>query len=602
MSKEAYTEACVKLALKYVEDGTRFGVKDLEVVSSTPCMAELFLFGTFELKTRTYAHEAAGPASVLGDDEEAYTQKDFDERRAAIYREYLAGNSRFSKLDTELRKGYLTYLHGTNTCFETSAKEVHLEYGCSSCGGHGAVGCGSCGGSGEVSCSTCGGCGQCSCGFCGGSGQVMDTEWYTDHDGHSHSRTVWRSCSFCFGGRTTCSSCGGSGSYTCGSCGGSGQLTCGSCSGTGRRTLTGGAETRLEASFRYQLDGRLPEWVKDYLKARAGHADVAKLGRVKMTGLGIDKEKSLAKTEYVAMVPYMELVVKLRGVEYTLKLIGVEPRICDAGNIFQTMLQPDADALVAAGRGWQVLNPFYYRRVERAVSTFAESEVNQKLISQRAAGKRGEHLVKALDNMVSEEYVNTACAGLQTALYRAGAWSRVHRFAWTLLLLMPTIVGLLWVRELFNSHRIPSAQESVMLLQGDNLWDFVLLCLASWVLALGLNRFSGWNSRRWILRAGGPSLLSIARSTDVLPGKGTQRLNLATGVLAGFLAVSINPLWMDQQGRLQGVADIGLTAPEIIPEPVQKPAPKPAKAKKKTARKPKQAEPSTETTESSDRS
>jgi len=140
-----------------------------------------------------------------------------------------------------------------------------------------------------------------------------------------------------------------------------------------------------------------------------------------------------------------------------------------------------------------------------------------------------------------------------------------------------------------------------MLLQGDNLWDITLLGLAAWLLALGLNRFSAWNSRRWILRSGGKSLLSIARNTEVLPGKGTQRLNLAAGALVGFLMVSVNPLWMDQQGRLQGVAGIGLTAPEILPEKAPKPASKPAKAKKKAVRKPKEVQQVTEPTESSDR-
>src|SRR5271169_945214 len=71
---------------------------------------------------------------------------------------------------------------------------------------------------GQVSCGFCGGSGRTMCSFCSGMGSttetVSDTEWYTDHDGQSQTRTVSRTetrmCT-CMGGQVTCSFCGGSG-------------------------------------------------------------------------------------------------------------------------------------------------------------------------------------------------------------------------------------------------------------------------------------------------------------------------------------------------------------------------------------------------------
>lgn len=595
MSKEEalkrYAILCRTTVQKYIAEGTRFGDKDLEVVSVSTNVAQTKLWGTFELKTQCYEHISPGRSSPVGADVEAYSRDEFYRVQDDILSEYLADHSRFTKLLDALKKGYTAYLHGHKKCFDVAAYEVHYELECSSCGGHGNLRCGGCSGHGEVTCGSCGGGGRTHCSSCGGSGQTVQTEWTTDHDGHSHARTAYHSCSFCCGGQVTCSSCGGGGRETCGRCGGSGEVTCGTCEGSGRRTKTGGVESILEASFKYQVRDGVPDWVKDYLSSRAGHLDLAKLGMVDLTHLVVIKETSVGKAEYMSYVLFAEVVVKLRGVEHTLRLIGLAPtpRICDAGNIFQAMLQPDAEALhEIGGWWWQALDPFYWKRMEPIVATFAQSEVNQKLIDELRYSRSTAKIVKALDNNVSEAYVDTAQTGLITALKRAGAWSSVYRFFWMMVFTWPATLLLLWVREMFTTHRVPQAQEVIVLLRADSFWDFMLMVVAAALLGWGVRRVSDWSSRLWLYRAAGNGdsrLVNLAHCVKAFPLKWTGRLSFVASIALAYGIAVLHPVWEDQYGRVFGVTTVGLPSPRIfLPSLPQVAAVKP-KAKKKAAQK-----------------
>jgi len=86
-----------------------------------------------------------------------------------------------------------------------------------------SVTCGTCGGSGDVNCDECGGTGISTCPLCDGAGSSMC--YACDGTGQMN----WSASNM---PPTTCSSCGGSGSFSCQMCSGSGRWTCMSCAGT----------------------------------------------------------------------------------------------------------------------------------------------------------------------------------------------------------------------------------------------------------------------------------------------------------------------------------------------------------------------------------
>jgi len=609
MTNNDYKELCLTALSKLIEEGTRFGVADVEFADFNSAAAYVWLWGAYAVKVKGPENETGGHARPSGRDIEVSSPEVFDEEHWNIINEYQATASRYEILRKVLNQqgwqGYLAYPHGTKLTIEQYSREVLFErtcgtcYGegkntCRGCSGHGRYSCNSCNGYGSIDCSWCHGSGSNTCNSCGGMGSTTQCETIVDHNGHSHTNWVTHHCTWCGGsGRNSCNSCGGSGSnycsscggsgiYTCSNCGGGGKETCYNCSGYGSRVRTGRVETQLESSFRYTVDKDAPAWVKDELSRMAGHTSLAPLGTLETLKVEVVDGASEAKAEFRAKIPYAEVTVRIRTREYNVRMLGATPVLHYADTLFQDMLLPDLDSLEAAMGGWGLLNPLYHRRAERVIKSFLESEINQKMVPCLPSGY--DSAIKKLSGVVNEDYVKKSDKALRTLLRRSAGWACLRWGALIAVLTPVSIFLVFWATESGKQYKMLATQESLLLLSTDNVW---LIGLTATIFAWVISRLARWRTASWIKRVGNNLLDGLAQRESVHPGKWMALFNVTVALCTGFGVVSANPIWINQAGKLQGQYALSGFLPPEVAEPVVPKIIQKAKTKKHVVKKPK---------------
>jgi hypothetical protein len=333
-------------------------------------------------------------------------------------------------------------------CFtETAPAGYH--YPCVACGATGSITCGNCQGNRQVTCDNCHGqgtavCASCNggrqtCGSCGGRGSWLETRSRTTSTGthgdqvqttEYYNETV--TCFSCGGtGSQTCFSCGGSARVTCGTCGGSckigcptcgarGELACRPCGATGWLYERG--QLRLLITLQFSAQAQT-----DRDEIRKTVADFEELGDLYTLARGVtclddSAGPNTAYREFTAMVDVTTLTVKAGSDSYEILGYGNPPQIFDFKNIVGHLLEADLQkletVLQASSRFSFGISPW----LTGALSAFLASEANARIAGRIRAGltpaQAEQIVISDFRRTVSTGYVMRAATAIRASIER----------------------------------------------------------------------------------------------------------------------------------------------------------------------------------------
>lgn len=269
--------------------------------------------------------------------------------------------------------------------------------------------CPSCSGCGNVTCSSCDGNGGHTCSFCNGSGSCVETEWETDHHGHSHGVTRHRSCSYCNGsGRQTCSSCHGSGTETCGACQGLGELT-----QIGIPLLVVDPVYRLASVTPNDPD--VVYALETYATLPCVSDGWATL-RHRIIEVGETQRRVVETVDFSC--PFFKGTAAVGRVTGRMVVFGNKCTVSDAGNLTESLVRPDLDVLRAAIGQLRWYDVPMLRHVQEIAHLFMESEVHQSAVLYAPARWNAEsgyeELANRLSRSLSPNYLRDTIQSIET--------------------------------------------------------------------------------------------------------------------------------------------------------------------------------------------
>lgn len=242
-----------------VRDKTRFEPGDIQAVSEDDAEYPYEMEVGYAFDARVEERNINGHFKPLSTDVRGATMLDnwgsAAEQRPGMLRQAMA------QLEHQLRDPETVYQQVESGLYLGAAVRFYDLNTCSGCAGHGKNQCHNCAGRGSECCHHCHGnqqvncpnysCtfGKVNCNTCFGSGHVSRNEYYTEYVteytsngpvqvSRQNSRIVHEHCSYCHGGKVTCSTCHGASRIRCPTCAGLGEIRCGTCAGRGELTCS----------------------------------------------------------------------------------------------------------------------------------------------------------------------------------------------------------------------------------------------------------------------------------------------------------------------------------------------------------------------------
>lgn len=235
-----------------------------------------------------------------------------------------------------------------------AGRDVRWWHQCRTCGGDGTMRCRGCGGSGSTTCTSCGGSGS-------------HTEWTTDHQGNSQSRTV--SCTGCLGGSVRCTGCGGSGTEQCGDCAATGWQTR---SSVARAVVR--EQRSIEANWRHPRFGSI----------FGGTIELSQLEADGLARIEAREEPVLRGTTLLRRfrfsIPAAAVAMRVAAIREEVFVVGYKPRLQLAESFLDQLLKDDIDAVVVASERLHWSAPWAIVRARPAWRDFRENEVLEALV------------------------------------------------------------------------------------------------------------------------------------------------------------------------------------------------------------------------------
>lgn len=562
-----YSTSCGAVASAYLEQSTRFDVKDVRILQAQPVRRAFSIRIRHELEVVAEANDHHGRHPPGNGDtataDWAWYQEQVNEQTRA---EFKRGATLDDLIATVNSRPYAAISERTH--IRTHPRRFFHTYTCKGCSGAGKVACHTCSGSGRVSCGRCHGSGRTSCTTCHGSGTIQQHRTVRDYNGYTRSETQTRTCSSCSGGRVRCSSCGGSGKQRCGTCGGTGQLTCSGCSGHGCLTKITATHTYTRPRF----SGHYPEGTPDYVHealCKVGFATLAQHGDITLNGVVEDRDRSAVEFVYDCVMPFCELDVEVMGVRSHWVLFGKTPQIFDAGGALEALLKSDIEQLHAMAHSRKRWLPWFHAAARKAVTPFLASELNQEIVKADTAGLTTEQILERVNRSVSVTYIRDTLQDLQKSVTIAAWWSRLKwTLAFALLSLPAAVLGSAWLHRDRPLDVFTSAPQLFMYSPGPSgiQWTMGLLTIPFTLFGWF---FARWMSRRWLKKSGGKIAVAWADRRGLLMGKWTAITVIATAVGASGAVFNRWPLWIDMNGKAYGKLALFPPPQLVAPPPVQ---------------------------------
>ncbi|ELQ6108745.1 hypothetical protein R2233_003980 [Cronobacter turicensis] len=549
--KDAWLAACDTTIQTFVRDSTRLEPGELSVVPVDYIDFHYQISLRLIFNVRTDTASQAGRVSAGLNIDVCHSRPEYEralqaQTSAILARDKTLDDARASLLSRpygDWQNEEVVYFHPMQVC---------LTENCNNCHGSGSVNCGQCHGSGKTSCYGC-----------GGSGQVMrQRSYYDSYTKQNRTENYYESCSSCYGGRVTCSSCGGSGNKQCSPCSGTGIIS----------HIT---SLKATATPDYQLvypQADVPEYIREGLY-KAGVPSLDRYGPVALTYNDVDYARRDVHVMYDANVPFGRLESPLpEAGEEPIRwiLYGVTPHILDAGHVLQALLKNDLDMLVRQATPGKRRNPFVGGASRKTVRTFMESEAHQAMLIEHSRGKRGDALRESLNRAFATPYLNEAIASLGSLVSAVQRWSLAKWSLFTALvmyLLLPVVTT--WQRQgmmNFDTGRIyltapvhindvwnvQAGLQGIALVHG-----IPMLCIALVGTLMGYL----WR-RSWLRRQFGKPLAAWGKQQGRLRSRWLLGSVLAIVIATALLLVA--PVWISQDEMLYGVVPVHEVIQKVV--------------------------------------